>query len=313
MPPVGDGWESFTREQLQDIVDKRASLPYRIGEPKWIRTFQPRPGIAEHFRVGRTFLVGDSAHCVVPLGGQGLNLGIQDAFNLGWKLGGVVRGRLPEPVLDTYEAERRRAAQQVTAVVDKQILAAKQVKPLPSLVRDAVVSAARVTGMLERVAAPLIGGVGLAYGKPQRRSLLRPQPRRVRPGRRVPFHSTTGPRTGRGLLDPERFTGRLRNNDEMPDVDDVMRRLVKENLRTFEGKALRLQLLESVGGEGLGAGLGRVHGGLVDVRGLGRAGHRPAGRALGADGQLVGGVEGGGAELGDPRRGAAGDRRRRRS
>ncbi|MFD0206920.1 MULTISPECIES: FAD-dependent monooxygenase [Saccharothrix] len=209
VPPVGDGWESFTREQLQEIVNKRASLPYRIGEPKWIRTFQPRPGIAERFRIGRTFLVGDSAHCVVPLGGQGLNLGIQDAFNLGWKLGGVIRGRLPEPILDTYDAERRRAAQQVTAVVDKQILAARQVKPLPSLVRDVVVSTARVTGMLEKVAAPLIGGVGLAYGKPQQRSLLRPQPKRVRPGQRVPFHSTNGPRIGRGLLDPERFTALL--------------------------------------------------------------------------------------------------------
>jgi hypothetical protein len=72
--------------------------------------------------------------------------------------------------------------------------------------------------MLERVAAPLIGGVGLAYAKAQRRSLLRPQPRRVRPGQRVPFHSTNGSKTGRGLLDPERFTALLWPGAATPDT-----------------------------------------------------------------------------------------------
>ncbi|MFC4032364.1 FAD-dependent monooxygenase [Streptomyces polygonati] len=204
VPPVGDGWQSLSRDQLQAIVDKRASLPYTIGEPKWIRTFQPRPGIAERFRDGRCLLVGDSAHCLVPLGGQGLNLGIQDVFNVSWKLAGVIQGRLRDSVLDSYDTERRVAARQVTAVVDKQILAARQVKRWPSLLRDTVMTLGRWAGLGRRLAAPLISQVGLAYGEPQTRSLLRPQPRRARPGQRVPFYPPSSPATARPALDLSR-------------------------------------------------------------------------------------------------------------
>lgn len=204
VPPVGDGWQSLDHAQLQSIVDKRASLPYRIGEPKWVRTFQPRPGIAERFRDGRCLLAGDAAHCVVPLGGQGLNLGIQDVFNLSWKLSGVVQGRLREEILDSYDTERRVAAHQVTAVVDKQILAARQIKRWPSLLRDTLMTLGRWAGLDHRLAAPLISQVGLAYGEPQSRSLVRPQPRRVRVGQRVPFFPPSAPGSSRPPLDPIR-------------------------------------------------------------------------------------------------------------
>jgi hypothetical protein len=192
--------------QLQDIVDKRASLPYRIGEPRWVRTFQPRPGIAERFRDGRCLLAGDSAHCVVPIGGQGLNLGIQDAFNLGWKLAGVIQGRYREEILDSYDLERRNAASQVTAVVDKQVLAAKQVKKWPSLLRDLLITVADRIGLLRRLAAPLISQVGLAYGRSQSRPLVLPQRRRACPGHRVPFYPPSTLDGNRPALDLQRHT-----------------------------------------------------------------------------------------------------------
>lgn len=208
VPPVGDGWESFSRAEIQNIVDQRASLPYRIGEPRWIKTFQPRPGIAETFRAGRCLLVGDAAHCVVPLGGQGLNLGIQDAFNLGWKLGGVVRGRLPENVLDTYDRERRRAAHQVTAIVDKQIAFATQRTPVKMLLRDALFVAARRAGLMDQLAAPLLSGVGLTYGS-RRAPLLRPPARPAKVGQRVPLVAPPELESGRPALDLERHTALL--------------------------------------------------------------------------------------------------------
>ena len=69
--------------------------------------------IASRYRAGRVILVGDAAHVHSPMGGPGLNLGLQDAANLGWKLAAVVSGRVESALLDTYEAERRRAAERV--------------------------------------------------------------------------------------------------------------------------------------------------------------------------------------------------------
>jgi hypothetical protein len=69
--------------------------------------------LAERYRTGRVLLAGDAAHIHPPTGGQGLNLGVQDAFNLGWKLAARIRGWAPEPLLDTYEAERRPVAEAV--------------------------------------------------------------------------------------------------------------------------------------------------------------------------------------------------------
>ena len=69
--------------------------------------------LAERYRVGRVLLAGDAAHIHPPTGGQGLNLGIQDAVNLGWKLAAQVRGWAPDTLLDTYEAERHPVAADV--------------------------------------------------------------------------------------------------------------------------------------------------------------------------------------------------------
>ena len=66
--------------------------------------------LADRYRVGRVFLVGDAAHTHPPTGGQGLNTSVQDAYNLAWKLGAVTRGAA-DALLDTYEAERRPVAQ----------------------------------------------------------------------------------------------------------------------------------------------------------------------------------------------------------
>ncbi|MFM9447053.1 FAD-dependent monooxygenase [Streptomyces acidiscabies] len=75
----------------------------------WSSAFVPRTALADRFRAGRVFLAGDAAHIHTPAGGQGLNTSVQDAYNLGWKLGAVLRGA-PSSLLDTYEEERRAVA-----------------------------------------------------------------------------------------------------------------------------------------------------------------------------------------------------------
>jgi 2-polyprenyl-6-methoxyphenol hydroxylase-like FAD-dependent oxidoreductase len=78
-----------------------------VTEVRWASDFRPRAALADRFRAGRVFLAGDAAHVHSPAGGQGLNTSVQDAYNLGWKLGAVLRGGAPKTLLDTYEEERR--------------------------------------------------------------------------------------------------------------------------------------------------------------------------------------------------------------
>ena len=77
-----------------------------MRSPRWISRFSEATRQAAQYRQGRVLLAGDAAHIHYPAGGQGLNIGVQDAVNLGWKLAAVVRGRAPEGLLDSYHAER---------------------------------------------------------------------------------------------------------------------------------------------------------------------------------------------------------------
>ncbi|MFJ2766309.1 rifampin monooxygenase [Streptomyces sp. NPDC087300] len=83
-----------------------AGTDFGVHSPSWLSRFGDATRQAERYRVDRVFLVGDAAHIHPPTGGQGLNLGVQDAFNLGWKLAAAVNGWAPDGLLDTYHAER---------------------------------------------------------------------------------------------------------------------------------------------------------------------------------------------------------------
>ncbi|WP_104086752.1 rifampin monooxygenase [Arthrobacter sp. GMC3] len=90
-----------------------AGTDFGVHSPRSLSRFSDATRLAEKYRVGRVLLAGDAAHVHPPLGGQGLNLGIQDAFNLGWKLAAEVNGWAPKGLLDSYEAERRPVAEDV--------------------------------------------------------------------------------------------------------------------------------------------------------------------------------------------------------
>ncbi|WP_328438880.1 FAD-dependent oxidoreductase [Streptomyces sp. NBC_00444] len=96
---------------IRKVVAARSHLaPDDVTEVRWASDFRPRAALADRFRDGRVFLAGDAAHVHSPAGGQGLNTSVQDAYNLGWKLGAVLRGGAAEALLDTYEEERRAVA-----------------------------------------------------------------------------------------------------------------------------------------------------------------------------------------------------------
>ena len=97
-----------------------AGTDFGAHSPRSLTRFTDATRLAERYRAGRVFLAGDAAHVHPPLGGQGLNLGIQDAFNLGWKLAAAVAGWAPEGLLDSYHAERYPVAADVLSVTRAQ-------------------------------------------------------------------------------------------------------------------------------------------------------------------------------------------------
>ncbi|MFD3876055.1 rifampin monooxygenase [Streptomyces sp. NPDC058623] len=90
-----------------------AGTDFGVHSPRWLSRFGDATRLAERYRVGRVLLAGDAAHVHPPTGGQGLNLGVQDAFNLGWKLAAEVAGWAPEGLLDSYHDERHPVAADV--------------------------------------------------------------------------------------------------------------------------------------------------------------------------------------------------------
>ena len=94
-------------------------LGVRVQRVNWFSTYHVHHRVAPRFRDRRAFLLGDAAHIHSPVGGQGMNTGISDAINLGWKLAAVVRGRAADRLLDSYEPERIAFAQRLVATTDR--------------------------------------------------------------------------------------------------------------------------------------------------------------------------------------------------
>lgn len=109
VPADGVTEDRATEPTLDDFKQQlraHAGTDFGVHSPRWLSRFGDATRQAERYRVGRVLLAGDAAHIHPPTGGQGLNLGVQDAFNLGWKLAAAVDGWAPEDLLDTYQAER---------------------------------------------------------------------------------------------------------------------------------------------------------------------------------------------------------------
>jgi 2-polyprenyl-6-methoxyphenol hydroxylase-like FAD-dependent oxidoreductase len=101
----------------------------------WFSTYRVHHRVADHFRKGRAFLLGDAAHIHSPVGGQGMNTGIGDAANLAWKLAGVLHGNGSASLLDTYEPERIAFARRLVATTNRAFTGVTSRGPLARLVR----------------------------------------------------------------------------------------------------------------------------------------------------------------------------------
>ena len=117
----GDAARTSPEQISWDDVSRRVMkwLPIQVERVNWFSTYRVHHRVAEHFRRGRAFLLGDAAHIHSPVGGQGMNTGIGDAVNLAWKLAAVLQGRAPESILDSYEPERIAFARRLVQTTDR--------------------------------------------------------------------------------------------------------------------------------------------------------------------------------------------------
>ena len=104
------------RDVNQSVI---ASLPLKIARVNWFSTYRVHHRVADRYRLGRAFLLGDAAHVHSPVGGQGLNTGVGDAVNLAWKLAAVLHARAPAALLDTYQPERTAFARRLVNTTDR--------------------------------------------------------------------------------------------------------------------------------------------------------------------------------------------------
>ncbi|WP_329582232.1 FAD-dependent monooxygenase [Kitasatospora sp. NBC_01250] len=206
IPHRTEGEGNPPRELLEEVIRRRAKIDITVGEPLWTRSFRPRLGMAAGFRRGRAFLAGDSGHAISPAGGQGMNVGFQDAANLAWKLAGVVTGRLDASVLDSYEPERLSSAQRMSATSAAQARFAMQKSPARRLRRDAVFVAGRLAGVLQRVLVPLLSQTDTNYGDLDNRPLVLRRQGLAKPGERLPLFAGPALADGTPALDAYRHT-----------------------------------------------------------------------------------------------------------
>lgn len=125
-----------TLEDIQRYLNKFGPEGSTISDPGWLTAFRTHLRQVEHLRQGRVFLVGDAAHIHSPAGGQGMNTGLQDAYNLAWKLALVHQGFSPLSLLDTYEAERHPVAKAVMQTTDRILKVATLRNPAMQYLRN---------------------------------------------------------------------------------------------------------------------------------------------------------------------------------
>jgi 2-polyprenyl-6-methoxyphenol hydroxylase-like FAD-dependent oxidoreductase len=110
---IPDDVTEITIEVVRDFMNARSPVPVKVSDPVWMTTFRISERQVDRYREGRVFVAGDAAHIHSPAGGQGMNTGMQDVYNLGWKLGLAVIGRASDGLLDSYNNERHPVGAQV--------------------------------------------------------------------------------------------------------------------------------------------------------------------------------------------------------
>lgn len=165
---VLDETENPTLEFFQQAAETRALKGTKVSDPRWMVSFRVNCRMVDQYRVGRVFVAGDAAHIHSPAGGQGMNTGIQDAWNLSWKLALAVRGQATQALLDSYHNERHPVAAAVLRGSDtatKGLYVARGLKhPVLMGLRNAVMAFVTSFDFVRETAGRTLSELDIGYG-----------------------------------------------------------------------------------------------------------------------------------------------------
>ena len=231
--------DDITIEEVLQMMKANTTLDVDISKSRWTSVYRIHSRMTENFRVGRTFLVGDAAHVHSPAGGQGMNTGIGDAFNLGWKLALVVKGEAKESLLDSYEAERMPFARAILNGSDKGFTLQVTTSPIGQRIKLLIVPPlSRLAGAIapiKQAAFWFISQLWTSYKDSPAVSQSGPVKKGPKAGERAPYgFFEAGPDSGKSIFEIMRSTDHhlllFEGNEHAPDRFEATREEI-EGLR----------------------------------------------------------------------------------
>jgi 2-polyprenyl-6-methoxyphenol hydroxylase-like FAD-dependent oxidoreductase len=178
--PFGDGWYRVIAwrrdrqppddvpvelEEIRAVVQKALGTDYGMHDARWVSRFHSDERQVPQYRIGRVFLVGDAAHIHSPAGGQGMNTGLQDAANLGWKLAAEIQGWACPGLLDSYHAERHPVGRTVLRISGGMLRIALMPRAMLAAASAVLGTALRLRPVARRVAGT-VSGIAIRYARP---------------------------------------------------------------------------------------------------------------------------------------------------
>lgn len=207
------GSSPTTLAEVEESLRAAANRDLRLTDPVWLSRYRVHHRGVNSYGTGRVFVAGDAAHIHSPAGGQGMNTGLQDVFNLAWKLALSVRQGAPRELLASYDSERRPVGENVLAATDRVFSFVTSNSPWVSAVRNTLLPLAGATigrsGMLRSRAFHLLSELGIHYGPgaavQDEKTAPAPWSGGPAPGDRVPDARISRTRTAFDLLAGYRF------------------------------------------------------------------------------------------------------------
>jgi 2-polyprenyl-6-methoxyphenol hydroxylase-like FAD-dependent oxidoreductase len=193
--PIGEGNRPApTIEDIQRVLDARGPGGIKVGDPVWLSNFSINERKVEDYRSGRVFVAGDAAHVHSPAGGQGMNTGMQDAFNLTWKLALVARGLCqPEPLLSSYSAERSPVAKLLLEFTGKATEASLLRGGIKQSIRNHVASLVLGFSPVTHTMSNVLSEITVGYSDSPLNAHTQHPHDGVKPGKRAPIRQNEPP------------------------------------------------------------------------------------------------------------------------